>query len=307
MDPPSLHTVQGSGPGMAHTIILPYFCEEEVQRYQKIVRHIQAMGQQACDFNFLLAASPRMEPSKALLETCEEVAPCFSFQCPTQVFGYPQGPTAMFWDAMEYVEAHLCQNESDFALWLESDMVPVKPNWLDRLDQEWRSEKETPIVMGCYIPELYKTRLLRARRLVLHEHINGGACYHKRLASLMPQSIRDEVFDMAIYREAKEIGTVVCSEQIMFSTTQRARRDVLDPEKVLLHGFMQEKDVFVEKCCAPVTERERSMQSWSGLLDAIEDVQRQIKMLWVRRGRHAVLENMYHAKRRMGRQQRDAA
>jgi hypothetical protein len=304
---------------MAHTIILPYFSREEVQRYLKIVRHIKHLAsegsgatrqaeQNSCSFHFLLAASPKIEPCEELRQACSEVAPTHSFQCPTQIFGYPAGPTAMFWDAMEYTESHLRDSDDGFALWLESDMVPVKSDWLDRLDREWRSETETPIVMGCYIPELYKNRVLRAKRLVLHEHINGGACYHKRLASLLPRSIRDEVFDMAVYREAKKIGLTICSEQIMFSTTQRARRDVLDPERVLLHGFMQDKDVFVEKCFAPVTERERQRQSWNGLLDAIEDMQRQVKMLWVRRGRHAVLENMYHAKRRLSRQQkRDAA
>ncbi|MBL8890680.1 MAG: hypothetical protein JNL67_11945 [Planctomycetaceae bacterium] len=298
---------------MAHTIILPYFSADEIQRYVKIVRHIAALEQQnpagrsACSFNFLLAASPKIEPSDELRRVCEEVAPTHSFQCPTQIFGYPAGPTAMFWDAMDYVQDRLQDREDGFALWLESDMVPVKSNWLDRLDQEWRSEGQTPIVMGCYVPELYKVRLFRSKRLVLHEHINGGACYNKQLSSLIPDSVKSEVFDMVVYREAKKIGLTICSEQIMFSTTQRARRDVMDQEKVLLHGFMQEKDQFVDKCCAPITMLERGMQPWNGLLDAIEDMQRQVKMLWLRRGRHAVLENMYHSKRKLSRQNRRKA
>jgi hypothetical protein len=298
---------------MAHTIILPYFSQDEIQRYIKIIRHIQGLERQnesakhACTYNFLLAASPKIQPSEELRQVCAEVAPTFSFQCPTQVFGYPAGPTAMFWDALDYVQANLQDAEDGFALWLESDMVPVKPDWLDRLDQEWRSEGETPIVMGCYVPELYKVRLFRSKRLVLHEHINGGACYNKRLSSLIPDSVKEEVFDMVVYREAKKIGLTICSEQIMFSTTQRARRDVLDQQKVLLHGFMQEKDQFVEKCCAPISLLERGMKPWNGLIDAIEDMQRQVKMLWVRRGRHAVLENMYHTKRKLSRQNRRKA
>ncbi len=290
---------------MAHTIILPYFSQDEIQRYTKIIRHLQSLGKQNCPFNFLLAASPKIAPREELRQVCSEVAPTYSFQCPTQVFGYPAGPTAMFWDAMDYIQANL--QDDGFALWLESDMVPVKSNWLDRLDQEWRSEGETPIVMGCYVPELYKVRLFRSKRLVLHEHINGGACYNKRLSSLIPDSVKEEVFDMVIYREAKKIGLTICSEQIMFSTTQRARRDVMDQHKVLLHGFMQEKDQFIEKCCAPLTLLERGLKPWNGLIDAIEDVQRQVKMLWLRRGRHAVLENMYHTKRKLSRQIRRKA
>jgi hypothetical protein len=293
---------------MAHTIILPYFSAEEVDRYLKIVRRMGDLGSQQCEFNFLLAASPRIAPSERLELACRDVAPTHSFQCPTQIFGYPQGPTAMFWDAMDYTQAHLQDDSDGFALWLESDMVPVKSDWLDRLDAEWRSEGVTPVVMGCYVPELYKSRFMREKRLVLHEHINGGACYNKRLSSLMPESIRSDVFDMVIYREAKQVGLTICSEQIMFSTTQRARRDVMDDQKVLLHGFMQDKDLFLDLCCAPVTERDQRMKPWNQLLDAIEDMQRQVKMLWVRRGRHAVLENMYHAKRKLSRQnRRDAA
>lgn len=287
---------------MSHTIILPYFCEEEVTRFLKIVQHIKNLGPQAAPFEFLLAASAKQEPSQILEHACREIAPTHSFQCPTQIFGYPAGPTAMFWDAMDYVDHRLCTDPSGFALWLESDMIPVKSDWLDRLDTEWRAEREQPLVMGCYVPELYKRRVLRQKRLVLHEHINGGACYHKQLASILQPGIRGEVFDMAIYREAKKIGNTVCSEQIMFSTEQRARRDVLDPNIVLLHGFMQEKDRFIDLCCEPITEFERSIQPLNGLLDAIENMQRQIKTLWIRRGRQAVLENMFLEKRKRSRQ-----
>jgi len=292
---------------MTHTVILPYFCEEEVQRYKKIVSHIGNLGPQLADYNFLLAASPKMAPSEELERVCQQVAPTFSFQCPTQIFGYPEGPSAMFWDAMDYVDHRLCQDTTGFALWIESDMIPVKADWLDRLDQEWCSEAKTPIVMGCYVPELYKKRVLREKRLVLHEHINGGACYHKQLASILPGSVRSEVFDMVVYREAKKLGTTICSEQIMFSTESRARRDVLNPSLVLLHGFMQDKDRFIELCCEDVTNFELTTQPLNGLLDAIENMQRQVKTMWVRRGRQAVLENMFLEKRKLSRQSKRKA
>lgn len=302
---------------MSHTIILPYFCQEEVDRYLKIVDHIQRLSQQnqsgnvskleaEVSFQFLLAASPRFECSQALEAACQAVAPTHSFQCPTQVFGYPEGPSAMFWDSMEYVGQHLA-DDSSFALWLESDMIPVKPDWIQRLDEEWKSESDIPLVMGCYVPELYKKRVLREKRLVLHEHINGGACYHTGLAKILPVDIRDEVFDMAVYREAKKVGLTICSEQIMFSTTHRARRDVLNPELVLLHGFMQDKDRFIELCSEDISDFELKTQPLNGLLDAIENVQRLVRTMWIRRGRQAVLENMFLEKRKLSRQNRRRA
>ncbi len=68
----------------------------------------------------------------------------------------------MFWEAMEYIEQH-SPNDGGFGLWLESDMAPVKENWIDQLDAEWK-EGEAPILMGCYVPEVYKHRLLRKRK-----------------------------------------------------------------------------------------------------------------------------------------------
>lgn len=299
---------------MSHTIILPYFCDDEVARYLKIVQHIDRLCQRQAEtspdsdvsFQFLLAASPRTDCSETLRQACEAVAPTHSFQCPTQIFGYPAGPTAMFWDAMDYVAEHL-DDSGAFALWLESDMIPVKADWLQRLDQEWNATDITPLVMGCYVPELYKKRVLREKRLVLHEHINGGACYHTQLARLLPADIRDEVFDMAVYRHARQVGVTVCSEQIMFSTTTRARRDILNPELVLLHGFMQDKDRFIEICCEDVSDFELKTQPLNGLLDAIDNVQRLVRTMWIRRGRQAVLENMFLEKRKLSRQNRRRA
>ena len=93
----------------------------------------------------------------------------------------------------------------------------------------------------------------------------------------------------------------------MFSTTARTRRDVLNPQLVLLHGFMQEKDRFIELCCEEISEFELKTQPLNGLLDAIDNVQRLIRTMWIRRGRQAVLENMFLEKRKLSRQNRRRA
>ena len=288
---------------MAHVVILPYYSLDEVERYLKIAELIKSHGPQENDFQFLLAASPRTEPNTRLLETFNSIAPTVSMQCPTQVFGYPAGPTAMFWDCMDYIAENMGDDDG-FALWLESDMAPVKPNWIDRLSNEWYGMQDdpaptdTPILMGCYVPPVFKHRPFKRKKKILDCHINGGACYAKQFARQMPAEAREGVFDMAVFRHAESIGRIVYSDQITFSNTARVRRDVVNPQLVILHGFMQDKDEFIEQCVKPLTPEEREATlAWSSMNDRWETIRRQIKVMFVRKGQKAMWENMMLAKR----------
>jgi hypothetical protein len=281
---------------MRHVVILPYFCDEEIRRYLKIVGLMERFPKQQCDWQFLLAASPRIKPSLTLQQACQRVAPAESIRCPTQVFGYPEGPTAMFWDCMEHIHRQM-PDDGGFAFWFESDMAAVQPDWLDRLDAEWR-RATGPLLMGCYVPEVYKQRLLRRRKLLLQDHINGGACYAKPFARWMPPEAREGVFDMAVYRYAKKLGRVQPTGLIDFSTNQRVRRDLLDPRKVVLHGFMQDKDRFIDDCVEPVSEGERRQIWIHPALNSLESSRRKIRVWLVRRGKQAMYENMLLAKQR---------
>jgi hypothetical protein len=103
---------------------------------------------------------------------------------------------------------------------------------------------------------------------------------------------------MAVYQYAEKLGRAKFTQQISFSTLNRVRRDVADSNKVLLHGFMQEKDEFIEQCLKPLTERERSRSNWNPLLDQIETAKRKFRVQFVRRGHRAMLENMFLAKQK---------
>ncbi len=280
---------------MKHVVILPYFCEEEIDRYLKIVAHMATFPKQKCEWQFLLAASPKIDPSPRLARACQKVAPTESFQCPSQIFGYPEGPTAMFWDSMEYLQN--TPDDGGFGLWLESDMAPVKTNWMDRLDEEWR-RGDPPLLMGCYVPEVYKHRLLRRKKLLLEDHVNGGACYSKRFSQWMPAEAREGVFDVVVYKFAKKVGKVRATSLIDFSTHDRVRRDVMNTDKVLLHGFMQDKDRFVDQCLEPVSDRERRSAFLNPVLSSLETTRRRVRVWVVRRGREAMFENMLLAKER---------
>lgn len=278
-----------------HIVILPYYCQEEVDRYLSIAEKIASFPKSEVEVDYLLAASPRAQHSQALLDAYNRIGNAIAFQCPTQIFGYPEGPTAMFWDCMDYVAQHY-KGGDGFSLWMESDMAPTQPDWIDRLSDQWYSHKEIPIMMGCYVPEVYKSRLFKKRKLLLEPHINGGACYSMDFVDHMPARAREGVFDMAVFQYAQSLGRAVSTNLISFSTNSRVRRDLLDQEKVLLHGFMQDKDSFINQCLSPLSEKEIAGAAWNGTRDQIETLRRRLRVWFVRRGREAMLENMFLAK-----------
>jgi hypothetical protein len=287
---------------MPHVVILPYYSSDEVERYLKIAELIKSYGKQKNDYQFLLASSPRTTPDKRLYETYRAIAPTTSIQCPSQVFGYPAGPTAMFWDCMDYISDNLSDDDG-FSLWLESDMAPVKADWIDRLSDEWYGMKvhpapsDTPVLMGCYVPPVYKQRPFRKKKLILDCHINGGACYSKRFANQMPAAAREGVFDMAVFQHAQSVGRVVYSDQITFSNSARVRRDIANPKLAIVHGFMQDKDAFIDQCVRPLTAQEReSALAWGPMTERWETIRRQIRVMFVRKGQRAMWENMMLAK-----------
>lgn len=283
-----------------HMLILPYYCEAEVNRYVLIAECLKRFGPQTTPYGFLLAASPKIEISRRLHQAFEPIAPTTSFQCPTQIFGYPQGPTAMFWDCMDRI-AETMADRPGFSLWLESDMAIVKPDWLDRLSREWSEDPTPPLMMGCYVPDVYRWRIFRGRKHLLHAHINGGACYAKDFARRVPRAARTGVFDMAVFPHAVRNNGAKVTRQICFSTTARARRDVLDPSKTILHGFMQDKDQFIRRCVEPITDSERWSSAFNPMLNRLESARRRVRVFFVRRGPRAMFENMMLAQERRDR------
>ena len=153
--------------------------------------------------------------------------------------------------------------------------------------------------MGCYVPKVYKPRLLRKPKLILDAHVNGGACYAKDFAKRMPSKARNGVFDMAVYRYAQAQNGIKPTKQIAFSTVERVRRDLVHPSKVVLHGFMQDKDSFIERCLVPVSANERRSAFIHPLLDHWDLMRRKVRVWVVRRGHQAMFENMLLAKERM--------
>ncbi len=278
-----------------HVITLPYYCQDEIDRYLQIATQIRSFSKPDCSYSFLLAASPLTPPSEKLYHAYSSIAPTRSFQCPTQVFGYPEGPTAMYWDAMDYVAGNY-SNYRGFSLWLESDMCPIRSGWLDELDAEWFAGGE-PVMMGCYVPEVYKHRFFRKPKLLLDPHINGGACYSLEFANIVSPALRYEgVFDMAVFRGASQVGEVRETGLISFATMGSIRRDLVASKKALVHGFMQPKDQFIAECVRPLSAREKSTTGLVPVQTKLESLRRRLRVCFVRKGHRAMLENMLLAK-----------
>jgi hypothetical protein len=152
--------------------------------------------------------------------------------------------------------------------------------------------------MGCHVPDIYKRRIFRRPKLILRAHVNGGACYAIDFARRLPPDAREGVFDMAVYHHAHLQGGVRKTGLIAFSTLSRVRRDVQSPDKVLLHGFMQDKDPFVDACLQPVSTRESRAAVWHPFQERIELLKRKIRVQFIRRGHRAMLENMLLTKQK---------
>lgn len=232
-----------------HTIILPYHFDREVVEHQRVLRHVASMGCDGIDFRFLLVASHERCISDELHGAAAAIAPTQSFHCPTLAVGYPEGASGMFWDAMQWVD----QNRSDgFALWMESDMCPIVPDWLHRLDADWRLCQGS-LIMGCLVPAVHAVRrkksfYRRAKYLRVPQHINGGACYRHDFISHMPAECRGGAFDVEIARYLNPRGGYADTPAIRLATTFEVTSGQLSPETAVVHGFLQNRDEFLGAC-----------------------------------------------------------
>lgn len=277
---------------MSHIIVIPYHSESEVDRYLKIARQIKSLGAQQCEFRFLLAASPQIRQSDRLYDCFAETAPTSTFSCPTRLVGYPFGATAMFWDSMDFIAENF-PADGGFNLWLESDMVPVKPDWLDRLSRDWYDwdQKQPLLLMGCYVSEIYKRRAFSRPRLAVAEHINGGACYARNFATQMPLASRiGDRFDLNLFPFVQQHGGFKHTDQFAFSLVSRLEQDMSCQDVAILHGIMQDKDQFVDSCLA--AKPQPLMPQAASLRDQMLDVYHKFELRYFKRGEQFILANL---------------
>lgn len=194
----------------------------------------------------------------------------------------------MFWDCMDYI-ANETPHDGGFSLWFESDMIPVAEDWIDRISDDWYAKSPAPVLMGCWVPKVTKRRFFRRPRLWIPEHINGGACYSKDFGQVIPNQAREGVFDLSVFESAQEIGRAYGTPTIGFATVDRAEHEISKPERVLLHGFMEDKDKFIETCINLSSKPIAEFQLPSPLAENVDHVYRSLKLRFVTRGKRAML------------------
>ena len=200
------------------------------------------------EIEFLLCASRAFGEARELFEAFSKLAPTSSYVCTTNATGHDQEVTAKFWEIMQYINLNY-KHDGGFVLWFESDMIPIKRDWVNRLTQEWLSAPNS-IIMGLYLPEGY----YRGGGVVT-AHINGGGCYRKDFINYIPREGQRPIFDVELFPFVKKTERYICSTAFAFSTICKIRRDILDPNKVMLHGLYQDRDVFIKRCIEIATNK----------------------------------------------------
>jgi hypothetical protein len=229
---------------MKHIVAIPYYCQEEVRRYLLIADLLRSYTRETSktvEFEFLISPAWSVNPDDALFDAFSKVSTVDLYNCKTKAVGYPRRATAMFWEIMEHI-AHSYPKDGGFVLWLESDMIPVRANWMSQLTSEWTSSPNL-ILMGPLIPE-FRTR----KGYLVPEHINGGSCYSKDLAKHVPLDGRRSYFDVDLFSYVKATKRFKPSELFTLATYDDIPELILDSETVILHGYLQAKDKFVNKC-----------------------------------------------------------
>jgi hypothetical protein len=244
---------------MRHTIVLSYFSQPEAERYKTLAR-VLATWPRPTEFEtecLICTVGTGVPEDRTLHDAMSALMPTRSYRCSTTVEGYPQRPTAMFWEIMEHV-GNTHQGDGSFALWLEADMVPARPTWLDELHHAW-TRHQRPLVMGRLQPRTY----VPTSRLVTSPHINGGACYAKSYGREIPEHAKQGVFDGTPWPEVRRSQRYVATELFAYSSVIGLANDMTSRAAVL-HGYRQDKPAFYAAWAALATNASTPRPSSTG-------------------------------------------
>jgi hypothetical protein len=245
---------------MTHLILLPVTRSEEITRFKIVAEYLHRSIKNMSNFEFLLMHNGFTDETVELLTLLSKVAPVKHNKISTTINSYPEGPAYFFWESMGFINRQYIK-DSGFVLWMESDMVPTKSNWVDRLDEEWTNQRNA-LVMGLYLRRKYIVKTSG----FLPEHINGGACYSKNIAAVIPPSRRGVPYDETLFKEIRKSGRYRKSNLFKFSALSTLVDDIENERVAILHGYRQNKTLFVNKAIKLLGSKseqvkEKAMQS----------------------------------------------
>lgn len=191
------------------TVIFPFY-EGDANDLKRLLEWIRQLGH--CETHAAILCADAAVKYQTAIELVNLAQPAFAsvrvITSQESVSGWPQGANSLFMTAAEHMSA------KGPWLWMESDCIPLKPNWLDMLDHHYRNQ--TMPVMGAIIP--CKTPGLP------EQHVSGCAIY--------PQN----------YWELMKV-TLIGNPKIAFDLSTAAKTVPIACNSDLFHCFWGQKDL----------------------------------------------------------------
>lgn len=240
--------------GDAENIILfPYWCEKELERFKLIGMNWKKLTHTNLKLRFVFVG--RWDCNNIDIKKYSKVFEKYGVVSHV-VLSTPQSlsrkPTRhdfakhMFVKTMKYINRFSKSNDGGFVLWMESDVMFLKNQWLNKLYDEWSKQKNT-LLMGHLVS--YKNDTDQIKRN-FPNHINGVACYAKNIIEYIPENTfytSYRSFDVIVYNhlvKSKLTNRIICSEQwkhqLDFDCNE-VEFDEVDSDKIILHGCKSNK------------------------------------------------------------------
>ena len=225
---------------MKHIVIIPYSYEQDIENFKKTGKFLINFSKNKSEYIFLLV-NHLIKSNKELLNIFSKIAPVEQMESVVPILGAPEGVAATFWEIMDYINQNY-EKDGGFVLWFEPDMIPIRENWVDILAEEWRKHTNA-LIIGMYV----QARYCKKTGFLFPEHINGGACYAKDLASQVPLEYKSGVCDMSLFQYIKKTRRHYKCNFFNFSHQYSLLSDMKNRQIVILHGYLQDKDEFLSK------------------------------------------------------------
>lgn len=226
---------------MRHIIALALYNLADLDRFTWLANLQQHLPRPHIEIEYLLVSLIHRDSSRDLEKQLASFAP-------THVFGgnhhgndHPHVAADIFWQTMDFVLTRF-DHDDGFVLWMESDMVPAKPDWLERVHREW-CDFGSPLVMGQFVDRLPH----HLGDGPVPPHITGGACYAKNLSEFVATGVdRQPRFDVSLFNALEnQHERVHATSQFAFGAVQLIDQMINDECISLVRGLAQPADEFV--------------------------------------------------------------
>jgi hypothetical protein len=239
-------------------IVLPYWCQAELDRYEQIAKNWSRLTQNVSDIEvcFLLLARWDAPDGTYLLKTFGYHGETKLHRCRKPKFESRGRPTRhrvvkhMFVQAFSCVET-LYTDFKGFVFWMEHDVMFTDVNWLNLLNTNWfsfRDKNDRIVLMGHYVNKDNMPHILDTNsNLKIPEHINGVACYSPSILKYIRDTnfmVSDYSFDVFLSYSIKKNNDwnyVNCSElwdhRIDYWCKPFDEFKEHNPTKILIHGL----------------------------------------------------------------------